>query len=81
MKAYILEQEGQVPMGAGNSNFTKPTPSDSSNYVILEIKVKTLQRLITENRLQINELHCLNKITKQVICHALLTNIGKEELD
>jgi hypothetical protein len=48
---------------------------DKASFVQLEIQVDALQRLLTERKLVIEEMHCLNKKSKNVIRKILLNNL------
>lgn len=44
-------------------------------FVQLEIEVAALQRLLSQRKLMIEEIHCLNRNSKNVVSQALLESI------
>tara|TARA_B110000444_G_scaffold245325_1_gene265655 strand:- start:283 stop:552 length:270 start_codon:yes stop_codon:yes gene_type:complete len=50
-------------------------PQNETSFVQLEIQVGALQRLITQHRLVIEEIHCLNGRSKNIIRQALLDSL------
>lgn len=56
----------------------RPMPEESKGkaaFVQLEIPIVALQRLIGENSLLVEELHCLNKKSQKIIRRALLDSL------
>jgi len=50
-------------------------PQKEASFVQLEIQVGALRRLITQHRLVIEEIHCLNGRSKNIIRQALLDSL------
>ena len=56
---------------------THPTRQKDACFLQLEIQTETLQRLILENRLVAEEIHCLNRGSQITYKKMLLNNLEK----
>ena len=84
MKAIFSCSSGGmfVPQGEpGTKKFSRGNVSASYEspvkpvFVSLEIKVSALQRLIMEHRLVAEELHCMNRQSKDIVRKAILDTL------
>lgn len=50
---------------------------NEASFVRLEIQAGALRRLIAKHKLMIDEVHCLDRQSKNIIRHALLDSLGR----
>ena len=61
----------------GNEHAIVQTEGNQTAYAQVEIDVSTLYRLISEKKLFLEELHCLNAHSKNIIKQALLDSLTR----
>jgi hypothetical protein len=61
----------------GNAHAIVQTEDNQTAYAQVEIEASTLYRLISEKKLILEELHCLNAHSKSIIKQALLDSLTR----